>query len=473
MRRAAETRTLRRRLLVFISWPLLVLLGLSMVADYQSAISIAGEAYDNALNTTVISLVTRLERVDGDRQIEVDLPPAADEILRSDPLDKILYVVFDDKGRVVAGDAELLQLPRPTLTNRTVLQDAQLGTRFLRTASYGYESPTLKATVIVAETTLKRTRAANRILTAILWPNLLLIIAAQLLVYFGVRFALKPLDALGRQIVERGPQDFSPLPEAAAPGEAGPLVRAINRLMEHLNAASQAQQTFLSNAAHQLRTPLAGLQTQLELAIATLPAEARPRIARLRDATQRLSHLTHQMLALARSSSEGALISDRHPVDLAGLLEEAASDLLDTALAKEIDLGFETAPLSVDGSHWMLREMLANLIENAILYTPRGGRVTARCGTAAGGPFVEVEDDGPGIPPDQRSRVFERFYRGGGQAAEGTGLGLAIVKEVAERHAATIALETGADGSGTRIRVVFPGSARSPERANTEGLSGN
>ncbi len=376
MGRRAEARTLRHRLLMFISWPLLVVLGISMVADYRSAIGIAAEAYDNGLSSTAIALVSRLERDDDDLDIEVDVPPAADQILRSDTEDRVQYVVFDDHGKVVAGDAELLALPRPEVVNRAVLQDAQLGGQTLRTASFRYESAALAATVIVAETTVKRTRAAHRILMAIVWPNLLLIAAALLLVYFGVRFALRPLDALGERIGRRGPGDFSPLAEADAPGETGPLVRAINRLMGNLDTAGRAQQVFLSNAAHQLRTPLAGLQTQLELAVDALPPEARPRIERLRDSTRRLAHFTHQMLALARSSSEGALISDHRPVELAGLLEAAASDLLDEALAKRIDLGFETAPATVDGSRWMLREMIANLVENAITYTPAGGRVT-------------------------------------------------------------------------------------------------
>ncbi|WP_079432980.1 sensor histidine kinase [Zoogloea sp. LCSB751] len=457
MPRLGEARALRNRLLMVISWPLLILLAASMVADYRAALSIADEAYDNALTGTVVALVTRLERDDDDKDIEVDIPPAADEILRSDALDKVQYVVFDNREKVIAGDAELLQLPRPEVANRSILQDATVGKRAVRTASYRYESPRMTATVIVAETTLKRRRAANRILATIFWPNLLLIAAALLLVYFGVRYALKPLDVLGRHIAARGPSDFSPIEETGVPAEAGPLVRAINRLLQHLGRAGRAQQAFLSNAAHQLRTPLAGLQTQLELAVEVLPAEARPRIERLRESTGRLVHFTNQMLALARSSSEGALISDYRPVDLAALLEDAASDLLDDALAKHIDLGFETAPAWVLGSRWMLREVLANLIDNAIAYTPAGGRVTVRCGhREEEGVFVEVEDDGPGIPESERSRVFERFYRGGSEGVPGTGLGLAIVKEVADRHAAEVLINSGSQGTGTCVRVVFP-----------------
>ena len=456
MPRQASAHTLRRRLLALISWPLLVLLGLSMFADYRSAVSIADEAYDSALSGTVVALVSRLERDDDDLDIEVDLPPAADEILRSDTIDKVQYVVFDDQDKVLAGDPELLHLPRPQRPNHAELSDAQLGGQRARSVAYRYESAGLTATAIVAETTFKRSRAAQRILMTIFWPNLLLIAAALLLVYFGVRVALEPLDALGDTITRRGLDDFSPLAEGEVPGEARPLVRAINRLMAHLGKASHAQQVFLSNAAHQLRTPLAGLQTQLELAVETLPPEARPRIERLRDATRRLAHFTHQMLALARSSSEGALIAEHQPVELGALLEDAASELLDAALAKEIDLGFEAGPASVVGSRWMLREMLANLIDNAITYTPPGGHVTVRCGEADDGSFVEVEDDGPGFPEGERDKVFERFYRLPGTATQGSGLGLAIVREVAVRHGADIVVGSGAGGVGAVIRVVFP-----------------
>ena len=178
MPRQASAHTLRRRLVALISWPLLVLLGLSMFADYRSAVSIADEAYDSALSGTVVALVTRLERDDDDVDIEVDLPPAADEILRSDTIDKVQYVVFDDSNKVLAGDPDLLRLPRPQRPNHAELSDAQLGGQRVRSVAYRYESAGLTATAIVAETTFKRSRAAQRILMTIFWPNLLLIAAA-------------------------------------------------------------------------------------------------------------------------------------------------------------------------------------------------------------------------------------------------------------------------------------------------------
>ncbi len=311
---------------------------------------------------------------------------------------------------------------------------------------------------MVAETTRKLDLAANKILSAIIWPNLVLIGATLLLVLAVVRFSLQPLDTLGAQIAARTPSDLSPIPDGDVPGEARPLVSALNRLLGNLDAAGHAQQLFLSNAAHQLRTPLAGLLTQLELAARALPAEARPRLERLQAATQRLAHSTHQMLAPARSSRDALSAEEttRRPVELGSLFEDGASDFIDAALARQIDLGFEAAPARVNGSDWMLRELLANLLDNAIKYTPAGGHVTARCGTdETGAAWLEVEDDGPGIPEEERQRVFERFYRLGDSGVEGTGLGLAIVREVAERHDAVINLGAGAERHGTRIRITF------------------
>jgi len=230
----------------------------------------------------------------------------------------------------------------------------------------------------------------------------------------------------------------------------------MNSLMDDLRTAVVAQQVFLANAAHQLKTPLAGLQTQLELAAEEIPVEYRNRIVNLRDATRRLGHLAHQLLALARSGPEANVSHERRRVDLGRLLEANASRWFDSALSRNIDLGFETESVMVDGSEWLLRELLANLIDNALQYTPHGGHVTARSGTdAAGQPYIEVEDSGPGIPEAERGRIFDRFYRPEGTLGAGTGLGLAIVKEVAERHDAMIDLANATPQGGTYVRVTF------------------
>jgi two-component system, OmpR family, sensor histidine kinase TctE len=436
--------------------PLLVVLALSVVADYRTALGLANDSYDHALLGSAVALSSRLEGDEDDAPLELDLPPAAEAILRTDPEDTVFYAVVESTGRLIAGDRSLAQAtaarPEP---GRPFFADIQVVGQALRLVAITHANARFQATVLVAETTRKRDNTTAAILKAVIWPNLLLLATTLVLVYFGVRLGLRPLDALGRQIDQRGSEDFSPVPKQGIPGEARPLVAAMNRLMSRLEAAGRAQQAFLSNAAHQLRTPLAGLQTQLELAGRDLPAEARPRIARLLDAAARLNHFIRQMLALARSSPEAAAATEFQTVELPGLLEECASDFLDAALARGLDLSFEPAPARVHGAPWLLRELLANLVDNAIAYAPAEGQVVVRCGTDQGQAWLEVEDNGPGISPDEHHRVFERFYRAPGSQPGGSGLGLAIVREVAERHSAAVSILAGADGQGTRIRVTF------------------
>ncbi|HJW26819.1 MAG TPA: sensor histidine kinase [Rhodocyclaceae bacterium] len=447
--------TLRRRLLFFLLVPLVALLLVSLTADYQVAYSPAQEAYDHALADDAVELASRV-RVEG-KAILVDLPAAAEDVLRSDSVDQEFIAVYGPDGRLLAGDADL-KADADFHGRNPFLSDSTLRNHRIRKVSYRLETPAGLVTVAVAETVRKRQRTGSKILAAMVLPNILLVVATLLLVFFGIRTGLAPLTHLSEEIVKRKPHDLSPLPQTEVPLEAEPLVAAMDGLIADLRTAASAQQAFLANAAHQLKTPLAGLQTQLELAAAELPEQYRHRVVHLGEATQRLGHLAHQLLALARSGPEANVTHESRRVDLARLLESNASAWFDAALAKDIDLGFEPEPAVIQGSEWLLRELLANLIGNAIQYTPRGGMVTARSGHGEDGrPFVEVEDTGPGIPAAERNRVFDRFYRGEGAAGTGTGtgLGLAIVKEVADRHGATIAIADAGPAGGARIRVSF------------------
>ncbi|MBS0551461.1 MAG: sensor histidine kinase N-terminal domain-containing protein, partial [Proteobacteria bacterium] len=226
--------SLHGRLLVSLAVSLFALLAISVVADYRTAIGLADEAYDKALAGTAIALASRLERDADDEKIEVDLPPAAEAVLRSDPEDVVLYAVVDGTGRLVAGDAALAALPCPAAITKPNFIDGRIGRQTLRLACYAYSSPMLRATVMVAETTLKRERSAHGILSAIIWPNVLLIAATLTLVFVVVRFALRPLDTLEERIDARSPDDLSPIPDAGVPAEARSLVAALNRLLANL-----------------------------------------------------------------------------------------------------------------------------------------------------------------------------------------------------------------------------------------------
>jgi two-component system sensor histidine kinase TctE len=446
-------RTLRRRLLSFLLLPLGALLIVSIVVDYHIASGPVETSYDAALSDSIVALAERIS-VQGTRLV-VDLPPAAEAIMRSDSTDLEFLAVYGPDQRLLAGDVDL----RPdaiTPDRNPHITDGSLRGYKIRKASFRLDTPLGPATVVVAETTRKREGAISTVFAALILPNVALVIATLALVYFGVRRGLAPLDHLGQEIARRDMHDTRPLPIGEVPGEAEPLINAMNALIGELRTAASAQQAFLANAAHQLKTPLSGLQTQLELAAEELPVEHRERVVRLRDASRRLGHLAHQLLALARSGPEANIGYERRRVDLAALLRENASSWFDAALPKDIDLGFEAEPALVEGSEWLLRELLANLIINAIQYTPCGGAVTARSGVdEEGRPYVEVEDTGPGIPEHEHERVFERFYRRDDASTSGTGLGLAIVKEVADRHDASICIGAAGPAGGTRITVTF------------------
>ena len=223
--------------------------------------------------------------------------------------------------------------------------------------------------------------------------------------------------------------------------------------------ASRNQQRFLANAAHQLRTPLAGLQAHTELALAkSLPAEVRAELEQVHQSTIRTARLANQLLALARA--EPGARGNAAELNLKALAESEADGWVHQALARDVDLGFELDWAPVQGDAFLLREALANLVHNAIEYSQRGGRVTVRTGGNGTHSFLEVEDDGPGIPPPERERVLERFYRVPGTPGTGSGLGLAIVREIASGHGATISITDAMAGSsatrGCRVAITFP-----------------
>lgn len=446
--------TLRKRLVIFLVLPMTALLVISLAIYYRIAFNPADEAYDHAIADDVVALGQRVRL--GSKGLEVDLPAAAEAVLRSDSTDQEFFAIYGPEGNLLSGDADL-KPDAASPDHPPVFTNSRIHGMKVRKASYSIQLPNGIVTIAVAETTRKRESTGAKILAAMITPNVLLILATLALVNVGVRSGLAPLTRLGGEISRRSPHDLSPLPKEVVPGEAAPLVNAISTLIDDLRVAAQGQQAFLANAAHQLKTPLAGLQTQLELAVAELPESHRQRMVNLRDATFRLGHLAHQLLALARSGTDADISHERRTVALAELARENASTWFDQALNKDIDLGFELEAATTEGSQWLLRELMANLVDNALQYTPASGQVTVRTGTSQeGNPFFEIEDNGPGIPVDERQRIFDRFYRASGTLGAGTGLGLAIVKEVADRHAAEICIADNLPAGGTRIRISFP-----------------
>ena len=441
-------RSLRAHLLRMLLPPIAALLALGAVVAYYPSSEPTTEAYDQALIDIGIALGAHIRVSPGEYRF--DLPAAVEQVLRTDRYDVIFYRVLSPSGLHVAGDPTLPAPPADVPGHNAVFNGQKV-----RVVSVDSPCGGSTCTVLVAETTNKRARAAREFLLTSMLPGILIALATLVIVWFGVKRGLWPLARLSDELKARSPRDLRPIDVAAAPEETRSLVTALNGLLEEVAYAAQNQQRFVANAAHQLRTPLAGLQTHTELALAQpLPQSCRVHLEQVHQATIRTARLANQLLALARAEPGGRRGASQ--LNLRTLVEGEADAWVHHALARDVDLGFELDAAPVKGDALLLREALTNLVHNAIEYAHRGGHVTVRTGRREGAPFAEVEDDGPGIAPQERERVLERFYRVPGTPGTGSGLGLAIVREIAAGHGARMDLAEGAGARGLRVALTFP-----------------
>jgi two-component system OmpR family sensor kinase len=310
----------------------------------------------------------------------------------------------------------------------------------------------------VAQPLAQRDQLAASLALSTILPWLVAAPLIGLLLWFAIARALRPLDRLADAVGARSPRELRALPAEGWPREVTPLVGALNGLLGRLDAQLDAQRTFVADAAHELRTPLAAVHLQAQLAErAQGDGERGVALEALRGGLKRASRVVEQLLALAREDHAEAA-ARRERVDLAALARDVVATHADLAAAKDVDLGAERLDaLEVDGDRASLATLLANLVDNAVRYTPRGGHVDVAIEPRDGAPAIVVRDDGPGIAPAERAQVFERFARGARADVPGSGLGLAIVKRIAERHGATVALGEGRDGRGLEVVVRFVG----------------
>ena len=451
---AGGTTSLRRELLRWLLIPLVTLLGLGAVAAYRIALGSATKAYDKALLDPVIAIAPHLATVDG--KISFDLPMSALDVLRVDEEDQIFLGITGPNGVLIAGSPGLPE-PPDTTENGPHFYDGKYLGQSLRLAALRLERDGSSFLITVGETLVKRNQLVREILLAEVVPEVLVAASAVVLVWFGIGRGIAPLLRLGTEIATRSSRDLRIVPESHAPAEARPLVRSLNDLLQRLDAAIGAQQRFLANAAHQLRTPLAGLLAQVELATRERGAAgAEQHLHAILIATRRTAHLANQLLALARAEPGGRGDAAPELIDLEEIIDAVADEWVPRAVAKNIDLGFEIEPVDLRGDPVLIKELLANLIDNAVSYTPPDGRVTVRVqALRQSGVVFEVEDTGIGIPQDERARVLERFYRVRATPGDGCGLGLAIVQEIAALHDAEVEILTPASGVGTLVRVRF------------------
>ena len=444
--------------LLWILILLMFLWAMSVVMTYHVAATIAHRPYDELLTEDVDTLA-RFVKVDGGK-VSLKLPVAAADLLRSDSKDRLYYQVLDPDDDLVAGDKDFPPLDAldPVDVGKVRFRDDQIGDDDVRIAYAFVPVAGGNVLVQVGETLHKRQALVSSIVSGVIVPQFVIVPVAVLLVYLALSRGITPLQRLQEELRQRRPTDLSPISLNGIPAEIRPLLVALNDVMVRLEENLMAQRRFIADAAHQLKTPLTGLRMQTELALHESDVgHMRDRLQQAALSAERLSHLTQQLLSLARAEATTESSDSFEVVDLEQLAPEVTRDWVERALAKAIDFGFEGSgqPLAIVGSPFLLRELLNNLIDNAIKYTPSAGQVMVRL-IADREARIEVEDTGAGIPIAERERIFERFYRMIGSATDGSGLGLAIVREIADLHRAGIDIATGAGGVGTRVTVAFP-----------------
>jgi two-component system sensor histidine kinase TctE len=480
-----------------------------VVITWLVAQGIANKPFDRELGEMVRVLskeVSVRAAADGRAQAVFKLPAAASEILRTDETDDIYYQVLGLRGEFISGDSGLpvpadddrappgeLRFRDETLNNDTV-RVAYMWVNVQERSPDG--SPARAGTdtplVQVAETLGKRSRLATEIIKGVILPQFVILPLAVLLVWLALARGIAPLNELQQRIRKRDSSDLSPIDERQAPEEVAPLVRAINDLLTRLDQSMSAQKHFLADAAHQLKTPLAGLRTQAELAQRQIdagqhdPQALKKSLQQIARSSQSAAHMVNQLLAMARAENQEHA-PRQQPVNLARLATETVRDFVPRAIEKRIDLGYEgpseaaalrhTVGPIVLGHPLLLRELIRNLVDNALQYTPPGGTATVRVIDDPFGQVVvlQVEDSGPGIAPAEREKVFQPFYRSLGTDVDGSGLGLAIVREIAQQHRAEVTLEDAnlrrrpglsehaeaPHGPGARFTLRLPAASRS------------
>ena len=462
---AAETeRSLFGEILDWMLAPLLFVWPLSIAFTHYFANNVANYPYDQALREHVAAIARQVKLVDG--KVLLTLPASARALLRADETDSVYFHVITRDGKLLAGDKDL-PLPEKggedrALAGEIYLRDGEFNGQELRFAyTYLADSGMPKGQwliVEVAETTEKRTQLANKIVASVILPQFIIIPLAVMLVWFGLSRGLRPLTRLRNTIETRDPADLSPIATRRVPEELEPLVEAFNEMLERMKKNVGAQQRFVADAAHQMRTPLTGLKTQAQFAMReTDPQALRHALRQIATGVDRAGRLVNQLLTLARTEGNEPAQQQQEPLDLAQLAREVVEEWVMIALEKQIDLGFESSgPAMISGNAFLLRELAKNLIDNALRYTPSAGHVTCRLLVTYQQVTLEVEDDGIGISEDHAELVFERFYRVDDATTEGSGLGLAIVQEIAQQHEARASLSPNPRGKGSVARVVFP-----------------
>ena len=461
--------SLRNQLFSWLLVLLLPLIFISAIAGYYLASQYTNLAYDKSLYRTALALADQvsLEALGA----QVNLPQIAKDLLEFDEDDDIYIRILGPRGDLLTTHS---YLPLPSTypkADQSQYYYATLNGEKLRVVIYTLPiSPETAAStsqnsvyVMVGESLTKRAEMANEILFNMLIPQLIIIVLVSGLLFFGIKRGLHPLNKLKTDLSQRNLNDLSPIDNSKAPTELRPLLNAFNDLLARVSGGISKEQRFIADAAHQLKTPLAGLKTQAELALREKnPDKIAHALGQINQASGNLSHMINQLLVLSKAEPDSATYLTFTPVDLCQLAQAVTGDWVAVALQKNIDLGFESTGLLagnktviVNGNALLLRELMNNLIDNAIRYTPASGHITVSIRLENKTVIFYVQDNGIGLAAESQALVFERFYRVLGTQQEGCGLGLTIVQEIAERHGATVTVTSEGEGEGTLFLVRF------------------
>lgn len=447
--------SLRRRLLTILVVPLALAWVGSGALIYVLALHYANLSYDRSLVDTAHAL----ERIARSEAGADSISPQVRILMESESNDPTWYSVRSLHHGVLASNRDLPLPSTPEIDAPPQFDSIEANGRDLRMASLALHDDGANDTIVisVAETMRGRQSLAREILVGTLPVVLLLIAVVLALVWVGVSRGLRLLDPLVDQLAQRRARDLAPLDQRNVPTEIRPLTQTIDALLQRLRTLLDLQERFIADAAHQLRTPLAGLRLQAERALAD------PRPESVRDALVHVERLSTgagraagQLLALARAQVDELDAPLR--VDLARLARDYVAERVPDALALHIDLGYEgpASGAEVAGDAVMVREALVNLVDNALNYAGERGTVTVAVAQELRTVVLEVEDSGPGVPEEWWPRLGERFFRPPGSRREGSGLGLAIVRRIAERHGGAVAFARGRDGTGLRVTLRLP-----------------
>ena len=427
------------------------------------------ETFDRDLADTAKSL-SLIFKKSSEKKLQ-DVDQYSISLLLQEPHDKMYYSIRDDQGHFLFGN--------PNLAYRTPDEDLDpndpedfnvyfdtINNESVRVVSLPIEHTVNKVKkqffIQVAETRNQRTEIQHQIIFWIVIPQLVLLISALILVRFAVKKGLSPILYLNEKIISRSYKDLKPINIDNVPMEIDRLVNSLNNLMSELDSAMKSENRFVNDAAHQLRTPLAGILAQIQLAQDSKDeAEIKNRLEQISQSSKRLIHIINQLLSLSKTQPEATHVSSFQRIDLVSLAKKTIENLFPLADLKKIDLGYEGIQQEtfIMGDENKLYDLIHNLIENAVKYTPHNGKVNVAIETMDDKVCLMVEDTGKGIPKDDQPNIFKRFYRGDNVsqsgADAGAGIGLAIVKEIANMHEATIKIDSRNEKSGTRFYVYF------------------